>query len=58
MGLSIGFECPQCKQTFNRQLTDLSPSRNQKCPACESPVLLTGTGLHDFRQALKDYCRP
>ncbi|AMV73192.1 hypothetical protein JCM30471_16010 [Desulfuromonas carbonis] len=58
MGLSIDFECPQCKKAVHRDLSDLSPSQRSRCPECATPVELSSLGLRNFQQALQDYCRP
>jgi hypothetical protein len=57
MGLSIVFECPQCKKSVNRQLSDISPLHRTLCPECTTPAELSGVSLKNFQQALQDYCR-
>jgi hypothetical protein len=58
MGLSITFECPQCRKIIPRQLTELSPVTPQQCPDCNAPAHLTDPGLKSFRRALQEFCRP
>lgn len=57
MGLSICYECPQCHQSYDQELSELGPGKRPRCSACETTTELPPHRLKQFESALEEYCR-
>lgn len=57
MELAVDFECPDCRKTLSRRLTDLAPGLPRQCAGCGSHVVLTEAGLKTLERRLEEYCR-
>ncbi len=58
MDLSIDYECPECRKTFNHRLMELCPGDNRECSECGINTVLTPTSLKGLEVALKQFCSP
>ncbi len=56
MTLQIGFECPECNETFPLNLKDLAPGQRQVCTSCQTPTRITLNSLERFSTDLQQYC--